>query len=478
MQHDRRPVSGLRPPDGPHDATGRPAPPPPPVDEPSYAEDLAQRLAYVFLSAPWRRQELINAARSALGTEPDWLADVVDRLTGSIAVRPADRPYDLATVILGLRAYSEGIGRDHDHGLVHQVRSLPVGGLADEPERMAEPSWPVPRIGSERALADLLRVDLPVLLWLADPRDYLRRSADDLQPYRYRWVRRPGRTPRLLEVPGPLLRLVQRRLLDRVLTRIPAHPAAYGFVPGRDAVGNARQHAGSDWVINFDLVSFFTQLRIGRVRGILRTAGYPESVSALMAAVMSNRTPVRALSAMPSEGPDDDRAALRALLRTVHLPQGAPTSPAAANLCCFALDRRLAGLAGHLGMRYTRYADDLAFSGAGRPAGDRFVRLVRVIVAEEGYRLNDHKQRLETRRGRQTVTGIVINDHPNLGRRDHDRLRAMLHDAVINGPDHANRDDHPDFRAHLDGRIGWVEQLNPARGARLRRQFESISWPE
>lgn len=439
---------------------------------------LARQLAYVFLSAPWRRDALLLAARSALDGEPDWLPDLVDRLVGSLPDKPAGRPYELATVIMGQNAYAEGVEADQERRIDWRVRSFPVEGLTEESERMAVPDWPVPRLGTERALADLLRVDLPVLLWLADPNGYLRRAKQSgLQPYRYRWVRRPGRTPRLLEAPGPLLRLVQRRLLDRVIALIPAHPAAYGFVRGRDVVAGAHRHIGADWVLGFDLTSFFAQVREGRIRGIVRTAGYPEPVARLMASIVSTATPVATLARMPTDGRDDDRAVLRSMLRTTHLPQGAPTSPAIANLACYRMDLRLGRLAEELELRYTRYADDLVFSGAGRRPGQRFVRLVRRIVDDEGYRLNDHKQRLQTRRGRQLVTGVVVNDLTNLRRPEFERLRAILHDAVINGPDHANRDDHPDFRAHLDGKINWVEQLNPARGSRLRRQYELINWP-
>lgn len=98
------------------------------------------------------------------------------------------------------------------------------------------------------------------------------------------------------------------------------------------------------------------------------------------------------------------------------------------------------------------------------------------IVEGEGFRLNTRKSRLTTRAGRQSVTGIVVNENPNPSRRDYDALRAMLHDAMLRGPAHANRQSVPDFRAHLLGRIGWFEQLNPARGAKLRRTFAEIEW--
>ncbi len=80
------------------------------------------------------------------------------------------------------------------------------------------------------------------------------------------------------------------------------------------------------------------------------------------------------------------------------------------------------------------------------------------------------------RAGRQRLCGVVINEHPNVPRREYDLLKAILHDAARNGPAAANRRGHPEFGAHLLGRIAWVEQLNPARGARLRERFGAISW--
>jgi hypothetical protein len=75
------------------------------------------------------------------------------------------------------------------------------------------------------------------------------------------------------------------------------------------------------------------------------------------------------------------------------------------------------------------------------------------------------------------VTGIVINQHPNPPRDEFDRLKALLHNAVRHGPESQNRTGEADFRAHLLGRIAWMEQLNPARAQRLRASFEQIIWP-
>jgi hypothetical protein len=81
-----------------------------------------------------------------------------------------------------------------------------------------------------------------------------------------------------------------------------------------------------------------------------------------------------------------------------------------------------------------------------------------------------------TRAGRQRVCGIVVNEHPNVGREQYDELKAILHNAARNGPAAENRAGVPDFRAHLLGRIAWVASLNPGRGEKLRRRFDQIAW--
>ena len=70
----------------------------------------------------------------------------------------------------------------------------------------------------------------------------------------------------------------------------------------------------------------------------------------------------------------------------------------------------------------------------------------------------------------------MLNEHPNVDRRDVDRLRAEIHDAVHRGIDVANRCGHDNYRSHLLGRIAWIEAVNPSKGQRLRRSFERIEW--
>ncbi|PCN46599.1 reverse transcriptase [Curtobacterium sp. 'Ferrero'] len=331
-------------------------------------------------------------------------------------------------------------------------------------------------------LARALDLTVGRLLWLADTKGWNRRAdpAGPLHHYRYTWSVRPGRTPRLLEAPMYLLRRTQRSVLDELLATLPLHDAAHGFVPGRSVVTNASQHVGAEVVVTMDLTAFFATVRAPGVYGVFRRAGLAEPVAHVLTGLCVHEVPPHVLRAMPTGGAGslDERVALRRALVDAHLPQGAPTSPALANLVLRHLDARLTGWAAAAGATYTRYADDLTFSGGAPLAArvDAFIAGVVRIVTDQGYAVNPHKTRVWRRGVRQSVTGVVVNERLSPGRAEVDRLHAILHNCVRHGPASQNRDGHPEFRAHLLGRIGWVAQTHPGRAAKLRAEFDRIDW--
>lgn len=341
----------------------------------------------------------------------------------------------------------------------------------------AAPVWPVPRWSTVPELAAHLGLTAGELAWFADVQGREARATRRLRHYRYTGVPKSSGGVRLVEAPKWQLRELQRRILHEVLDAIPPHEAAHGFRPGRSALTAAAPHAGQRAVLRLDLESFFAAVTADRVGGLFRTAGYSADVATVLTGLVTNVVPatVRRL-VLTGDDPPDRR--LRAWLGAPHLPQGAPTSPALANLVAYRLDRRLSGLAASTGAAYTRYADDLVFSGAA-PVLRRAPSLLALatrIATEEGFRVNPAKTSVCSSGGRQRVTGLVVNAHPNVPRREFDLLKATLTNTARHGPQAQNRRGHADFRAHLAGRVAWVEQVNPARGARLRRIYDSIDW--
>jgi hypothetical protein len=166
------------------------------------------------------------------------------------------------------------------------------------------------------------------------------------------------------------------------------------------------------------------------------------------------------------------------MYRRAHLPQGAPTSPALSNAMAYRLDCRLSGLARVAGAAYTRYADDLAFSGDEEFARgvERFALHAMAVAMDEGFTVHARKTRVQRQGVRQRLAGLVVNERLNVARDEFDRLKAVLTNCVRLGPASQNREGHAAFREHLRGRVGFVESVNPARGAKLRAIFERIVW--
>jgi hypothetical protein len=272
----------------------------------------------------------------------------------------------------------------------------------------------LPAVGAPEDLARWLEIPLGQLAWL------IHRFEDEQCPpderrahYCYRWIKKRTGGNRLIEAPKPKLKRVQWRILDGILGRVPPHPAAHGFVPGRSICTNAGPHVGQRVVLNLDLENFYPSVSLNRVVAIFRSLGYCREAAIWLGRLTTTSLP----AAMHRQ--IESNSDLKPYLGR-RLPQGAPTSPSLANLSAFALDLRLAGLSRSFGANYTRYADDLTFSG-----DDQFLRslavfipLVDQIVRSERFSLNKRKRKVIRNNQRQTVTGVVVNAHPNVARRE------------------------------------------------------------
>jgi hypothetical protein len=256
---------------------------------------------------------------------------------------------------------------------------------------------------------------------------------------------------RRLAAPRAPLRRAQRILLDRILARVPVHDACHGFVAGRSTVTNARPHQQAALLLKTDLRDFFPSVHYRRVCGLFAQLGYSASVAALLAGLTCYRPRL-----------PDGRVVWPGVL-----PQGAPTSPALANLACRRLDVRLGRLASRMGGVYTRYADDLTFSFAQRSELNvgRFWWWIDQICQQEGFHEHAGKRRVLRPNGQQRVTGVVVNAGLHVPRRERRRFRALLHDVGRVGLEAAAHG-REDLGAYLAGYAAYVRMVEPALGAR------------
>lgn len=447
---------------------------------PSHRTSIARELARTLLADIGDGGGSDAAALGArlaatLGALPPWARAIAEHFGSRSGWQRLD-----ATALAERIAALDAFGDAFAEGRPPRVQRLILRPPAVQPRPFALEACTLPPLATSGDLAAWLGLSADALDWLAGaPQRYRDSAARPTAAAHYRCLLRAKASGgwRLVEAPKSTLKAVQRQLLHGLLDAVPVHEAAHGFVAGRSAVTHAAAHVAQPVVVRLDLVDFFPSIRAARVHALWRTLGMPEALARTLTTLCTARTP-RAMIERMREGDRIDAAAARRYA-AAHLPQGAPTSPALANLCAFRLDLRLDGLAFVFGARYTRYADDLVFSGP-HELRTRLHWLrgwAAAIAEDEGFRLHPHKTRCMPQHRRQSVGGIVVNARPNAPRDEVDRLRALLHRCVHDGPRAHNRDARPDFGAHLLGRIAWVAQLNPRRGAKLRALYDRIRWP-
>lgn len=438
---------------------------------------FAAKLSVVLLSGPWTADALRQRCRAAFHPKKQipWVAELSDELMAAFPEAPGLREVERIT----------GANTALADWLRRQSKSkLPRVSLAQLPTVMLPAvavmrSWNLPTLTSFGQLAEWLDVTPDELDWLADPYSWERcRTQEGSRNYRYRWLRRAGKSPRLLESPKLRLRQIQRQILRELLNRVPAHQAAHGFRQGRSIASFAAPHVNREFVCRLDLQHFFAQIRRPRVKALFSTLGYPMPVAHALSALCTNAVPGDILKDIRTETSLDRQLELQQALTTPHLPQGAPTSPALANLVAFPLDRRLSGLLAQAKGNYTRYADDLVFSGDRKFAlgWPRLKLMILAITLDEGFPIRARKTREMFHSQRQQVAGLILNEALHLPRNEYDALKACLFNCTRFGPTSQNHAGHPDFQAHLAGRISYLRQYQPERAAKFQRLMDRIDW--
>lgn len=265
-------------------------------------------------------------------------------------------------------------------------------------------------------------------------------------------VRKRSGGYRAIHAPKRRLKAIQRALHEQLVSKLPVSPFAHGFLKGRSVATNAAPHVAKAVVVKLDIADCFPTIHCGRVRGLLVAYGYSYPVAQTLAVLMTEapRQPVEVEGTL-FHVPVGPRVCV----------QGAPTSPALCNAILRRLDFRLAGLARKHGFHFTRYADDLTFSGDSVDKIKLIITLASRIARDEGLPLNRRKTRVLRAGRRQTVTGVTVNAVAGLSRGERRRLRAAFH--------RQRQSDHPDpvHQRQLNGKLAYLRMLNPAQAAAL-----------
>ena len=272
------------------------------------------------------------------------------------------------------------------------------------------------------------------------------------QSYRVFYIPKRNGDSRKIEAPSDELKMIQLWIKENILDKFAVSQYAKGFVRGVSIYDNASQHVGKELVINIDLKDFFPSIKYGEIYKIFKYIGYTDSVSKLLTNLCTNNRHV--------------------------LPQGSPASPVISNLVSLKLDKRLGKLAEKIDASYTRYADDITFSG--KESMKKYVKVIKKIIREEGYKINKEKFRLQYSYQRQEVTGLIVNDKvsvPNKYKKELDN--AIYYCKKYGVIDHMKKINCEKgfYKEHLYGLAYFIKMVDKEKGENYLTRLDEIDWP-
>lgn len=337
------------------------------------------------------------------------------------------------------------------------------GGLNNsnsEIERLQNNKLPLCNTAAEIATA--IGISVGQLRFLA----FARKTSTVSHYIRFKIPKKTG-GERLISAPMPRLKKVQHWILSNILEKMALHTAAHGFRPQHSIVTNAQPHLQAEVIINFDLKDFFPSISYPRVKGLFQSFGYSEAAATIFG-LLCTESEIEAV--------EIDGKTYFVALTERHLPQGSPASPAITNLLCRRLDKRLTQMGEDLGFVYTRYADDLTFSGAGDSLRHicNILRRTESIVTHEGFTINEQKTRILRKNRQQEVTGVVVNEKLSISKKDLKRFRATLYQIEKDGPEGKRWGNSTDVIASIQGFANFVAMVNPEKGAEFQQQVKRI----
>lgn len=271
-------------------------------------------------------------------------------------------------------------------------------------------------------------------------------------PRRYKVYQIPKRSggTRTIAQPSREVKIIQRYLLDNMLSKLPIHPAAMGYINNVGIADNALVHVKSDYILKMDFKDFFPSIKVGDWERSIKRAKFAISRQDI---VLCNYI------MFWGNGSGAPQC----------LSIGAPTSPALSNIVMFGIDQRLNAEAGRLKLNYTRYADDITVSGHIVSAIVKFERFARELIAKTKSPLlifNEEKRGLYGKGQRRMVTGLIITPEKQLsiGRERKRLISSMIHKVTI-GPVGA------ELLGTVKGLLGFCLATEPTFVSRMREKY-------
>ena len=276
------------------------------------------------------------------------------------------------------------------------------------------------------------------------------------------YIKKKKKGHRMITSPKEYLKDLQVFINENILQICQTSEYAHGYVFGRSIITNALEHCNKKVVICMDIEDFFGNINRDSVINVFLNLNYNKEISEILAAYC-----------MYNNG----------------LAVGAPTSPTISNMVFKEIDYKLNNIASEYGFDYTRYADDMTFSSNDSKIGyKKFVSLIKMELNNMGYRINEKKTKIYTKRGKQEVTGLIVNNGIKVKSIIKKKVKAEIYYCKKFGIDNHIRRKYSDefnknnldeiseekkraFIYYIEGKINFIKLVEPLEGKRIEREY-------
>jgi RNA-directed DNA polymerase len=283
---------------------------------------------------------------------------------------------------------------------------------------------------------------------------------------------------RVIQTPNDELKYLQRWILKNILEKVPSHDSCKGFDKDTSIKQNADTHLKSEALLKLDLLRFYDSINERRIYGIFKGLGYHPNL-AVSLAKLCTITPNEMFISSFRKKENELKEYILSKNEGI-LAQGSPTSPKLSNLITINLDKRLTGLANKNGLKYSRYADDLTFSGNFKQL-QKIKKVIYRVIKEEALFANHSKTKFVKLGGKFLVTGLnVQNDNSTVPRKKKKEIEHHLFHCKDNGVENHLKTaeiNNRNFKDWLYGNICFVFSIEEKKGIEYFKAFEEIQWP-
>ncbi len=243
---------------------------------------------------------------------------------------------------------------------------------------------------------------------------------------------------RTLAEPSSLLKSIQKNLLNNYLYGLRTSEYVYSYKKGKSIKDNALVHVGKKKILKLDIEGFFDHIEFNLIYNkVFGMDKFPKSIGVLLTSLVCYYGV---------------------------LPQGAPTSSYISNLVLREFDECIGAWAKSKDIDYSRYCDDMTFSGDFNPS--EVIKKVRKALRKYNLELNVEKIRVINRSASQCVTGVVVNERAQVSSKKRRAIRQEVYYIEKYGIDsHLEKcsfmGDKIKYLRSLYGKILFVLNINP-----------------